>query len=869
MHTTTSKAVLTPLADAVSQLIVIVSDSETEGTAMPDLSALATAVDAQIANLVGVGRKIQAQPSADETLKKEMPVACDSVTKSSQLLVSSTSDLVKDPFSSSGRQRLLEAVKGILSGTTDVLNVFDDAEVRKILSACNTLRTHLASISKGIAAAPSQQAYVTSIAQASQTIVTLAQLTNKRVTELLYAILQTRLKAAVAVLTKESPLLITACKITLVTPGPDAENLRSTSCQRLEETCREIEIVVQFRSEDEAMAVQGVGEIGRIRKALAEDYNPQILAAALSGSPQQLKAALEEHGKALDSVVSHGKVALKIISDPAQRAQIQTLLSEIVQARDVVEKAAADAQADPRNPEKQQRLRDALDALTDRTNALDTALNRAIIGDLSTVLGSLADHTNAGSVLGALHAAAKAGDTAALPTATKDFKEEAGKLHQLATMAIDTVGASNPALAQEVRIVRDRVAGLAPAVGVAAEMVVQDPKNAAAQEYLGGVTAAWEDGIKEMQKTVVGQEGVFKAHELIAGTRNAFDQHAKALAAATASGDIRATHKEAANLASAATQFVAIAKKEAENTEDAVYRRELEVKIQEVEIVLPKLLSAAEIVLQKHDPSAINAASDLFAAINGITASLTGLGGVIKTYKGAPPDVLTLPPKPVLPPVPTEKAPILPPQPKKDEVLALAEKLGDVVIVEAEAPVMLSEQEAKENPIKAAGQELKVEASNWTAEQNPVVAAATTISQQLLDLSTFHNQLKNSPTPAAKKAFIAAAQAITQESTTIATSARILVDACTDRRLKAQLQTTLERITSLGQQLKIVAAVKASAPMDRDRDAQLVSCATNLMMAVKACLRDCESASLRVRTGFVSEIRFRKQVFRRRQFGEQ
>lgn len=62
------------------------------------------------------------------------------------------------------------------------------------------------------------------------------------------------------------------------------------------------------------------------------------------------------------------------------------------------------------------------------------------------------------------------------------------------------------------------------------------------------------------------------------------DQHVKALSDATKSGDVEETHKEAASVTFAAAQYLAIARKEAENTEDIAYRRELEVKIREVEM---------------------------------------------------------------------------------------------------------------------------------------------------------------------------------------------------------------------------------------------------------------------------------------------
>ena len=85
----------------------------------------------------------------------------------------------------------------------------------------------------------------------------LAQLTTKRVNELLFVTLQKRLQAAIAVLTKESPLLITACKTALVNPGNEsARSVRDGVCLRLTETCLEIERVVSFKSEEEAVAIE-------------------------------------------------------------------------------------------------------------------------------------------------------------------------------------------------------------------------------------------------------------------------------------------------------------------------------------------------------------------------------------------------------------------------------------------------------------------------------------------------------------------------------------------------------------------------------------------------------------------------------------
>ena len=77
MHTVTSKQILTPLAEAVFQLILIISEADINKSAIPDLSQLAKVVDAQIVNLVSIGTKIQNQQNADEKLKLEMPKACN------------------------------------------------------------------------------------------------------------------------------------------------------------------------------------------------------------------------------------------------------------------------------------------------------------------------------------------------------------------------------------------------------------------------------------------------------------------------------------------------------------------------------------------------------------------------------------------------------------------------------------------------------------------------------------------------------------------------------------------------------------------------------------------------------------------------
>jgi len=75
MHTASSRQILSPVADAISQLIIVSSDAETYNTPMQDLTEVATVVNSQAENLVQIGQSMLAS-SNDEQLKHEMPQAC-------------------------------------------------------------------------------------------------------------------------------------------------------------------------------------------------------------------------------------------------------------------------------------------------------------------------------------------------------------------------------------------------------------------------------------------------------------------------------------------------------------------------------------------------------------------------------------------------------------------------------------------------------------------------------------------------------------------------------------------------------------------------------------------------------------------------
>lgn len=108
VHTNSVEAVLAPIAEQLSNLIVIMADAARESAAIPDLTAAAEAIVKAGANLVNVGHDAMAE--GDDELKSTMPVACDKLNASAKLFRKATDMLVADPFKAEGRDILVQVL---------------------------------------------------------------------------------------------------------------------------------------------------------------------------------------------------------------------------------------------------------------------------------------------------------------------------------------------------------------------------------------------------------------------------------------------------------------------------------------------------------------------------------------------------------------------------------------------------------------------------------------------------------------------------------------------------------------------------------------------------------------------------------------
>uniref|UniRef100_A0A8C0BSG6 Vinculin n=1 Tax=Buteo japonicus TaxID=224669 RepID=A0A8C0BSG6_9AVES len=92
--------------------------------------------------LASVGKET-VQTTEDQILKRDMPPAFIKVENACTKLVRAAQMLQADPYSVPARDYLIDGSRGILSGTSDLLLTFDEAEVRKIIRVCKGILEYL------------------------------------------------------------------------------------------------------------------------------------------------------------------------------------------------------------------------------------------------------------------------------------------------------------------------------------------------------------------------------------------------------------------------------------------------------------------------------------------------------------------------------------------------------------------------------------------------------------------------------------------------------------------------------------------------------------------------------------------------------
>uniref|UniRef100_A0AAY5KAW5 Vinculin n=1 Tax=Esox lucius TaxID=8010 RepID=A0AAY5KAW5_ESOLU len=251
-HTKTIESILEPVAQQISHLVIMHEEGEVDGKAIPDLTAPVAAVQAAVSNLVRVG-KDTVQTTEDQIMKRDMPPAFIKVENACTKLVQAASMLKSDPYSVPARDYLIDGSRGILSGTSDLLLTFDEAEVRKIIRVCKGILEYL-TVAEVV---ESMEDLITYTKNLGPGMTKMAKMIDERQQELTHQEHRVMLVNSMNTVKELLPVLISGIKIFVTTKTSGSQGVeeslknRNFTFEKMSAEINEIIRVLQLTSWDE------------------------------------------------------------------------------------------------------------------------------------------------------------------------------------------------------------------------------------------------------------------------------------------------------------------------------------------------------------------------------------------------------------------------------------------------------------------------------------------------------------------------------------------------------------------------------------------------------------------------------------------
>nr|XP_046257089.1 vinculin-like isoform X7 [Scatophagus argus] len=302
-HTKTIESILEPVAQQISHLVIMHEEGEVDGKAIPDLTVPVAAVQAAVSNLVRVGKET-VQTTEDQVMKRDMPPAFIKVENSSSKLVQAAQMLKADPYSVPARDYLIDGSRGILSGTSDLLLTFDEAEVRKIIRVCKGILEYL-TVAEVV---ETMEDLITYTKNLGPGMTKMSKMIEERQQELTHQEHRQMLVNSMNTVKELLPVLISAVKIFVTTKSSrgagieEAERNRRFTFEKMSAEINEIIRVLQLTTWDEDAWANK--DMEALKRSLA----------LIESKMAQAKSWLRDpHGQPGDP----GEVALRVILDEA------------------------------------------------------------------------------------------------------------------------------------------------------------------------------------------------------------------------------------------------------------------------------------------------------------------------------------------------------------------------------------------------------------------------------------------------------------------------------------------------------------------------------------------------------------------------
>ncbi|XP_016313347.1 vinculin isoform X3 [Sinocyclocheilus anshuiensis] len=335
-HTKTIESILEPVAQQISHLVIMHEEGEVDGKAIPDLTSPVAAVQAAVSNLVRVGKET-VQTTEDKIMKRDMPPAFIKVENASAKLVEAARMLRTDPYSVPARDYLIDGSRGILSGTSDLLLTFDEAEVRKIIRVCKGILEYL-TVAEVV---ETMEDLITYTKNLGPGMTKMAKMIDERQQELTHQEHRVMLVTSMNTVKELLPVLISAIKIFVTTKCTKSHGVeealknRNYTFEKMSAEINEIIRVLQLTSWDEdAWANKKDTEAMRRALALIESKMGQSKGwlrdpNGLPGDPGEhaLRHILDEAGKVGE--LCAGKERREILGTAKTLGQMTDQVSDV------------------------------------------------------------------------------------------------------------------------------------------------------------------------------------------------------------------------------------------------------------------------------------------------------------------------------------------------------------------------------------------------------------------------------------------------------------------------------------------------------------------------------------------------------------
>uniref|UniRef100_A0A671PLY9 Vinculin n=1 Tax=Sinocyclocheilus anshuiensis TaxID=1608454 RepID=A0A671PLY9_9TELE len=334
-HTKTIESILEPVAQQISHLVIMHEEGEVDGKAIPDLTSPVAAVQAAVSNLVRVGKET-VQTTEDKIMKRDMPPAFIKVENASAKLVEAARMLRTDPYSVPARDYLIDGSRGILSGTSDLLLTFDEAEVRKIIRVCKGILEYL-TVAEVV---ETMEDLITYTKNLGPGMTKMAKMIDERQQELTHQEHRVMLVTSMNTVKELLPVLISAIKIFVTTKCTKSHGVeealknRNYTFEKMSAEINEIIRVLQLTSWDEDAWANKDTEAMRRALALIESKMGQSKGwlrdpNGLPGDPGEhaLRHILDEAGKVGE--LCAGKERREILGTAKTLGQMTDQVSDV------------------------------------------------------------------------------------------------------------------------------------------------------------------------------------------------------------------------------------------------------------------------------------------------------------------------------------------------------------------------------------------------------------------------------------------------------------------------------------------------------------------------------------------------------------